>query len=68
MIAPKSRKPELARSLGVDLVEMAGMNLELCDSQATLYRVLPSGSVPSGPGTSVPGSQFAEGPEKTSTR
>lgn len=68
VIAPKSRKPELARSLGVDLVEMAGMNLEPRDSQATLYHVLPSGSVPSGSEISAPGSQFAEGPEKTSTR
>jgi len=58
VIAPKSRKPELARSLGADLVEMAGMNLEHRDSQATLYHVEPGS----------PNSQVAEGPEKTSTR
>lgn len=58
VIAPKSRKPELARSLGADLVEMAGMNLEPRDSQATLYHVESDSS----------NSQVAEWPEKTSTR
>lgn len=58
IITPQSRRPELARSLGVDLIEMSGMDLEPRDSQATLYHVGPVSST----------HQFAEGPEKTSTR
>lgn len=58
VIAPKSRRQELSRALGVELIEMAGMTLEPRDSQATLYR-LQSASDPL---------RFAESPENAPVR
>jgi len=58
VIAPKSRKPEIARNLGVDLEELVGMTLEPRDSQATLYELRPRS----------PDARFAETPEKNATR